>query len=297
MTGFDRCRPMWEFTLIEHLVNGRAALVMKLHHSLTDGIGGMQLALLLFDVQQVAVPPGQMPDAPLGERPDGADMIRGIVTRDLERVSRVGGQWARSAVPAWRTARHPLSTVAVAMETTRSIGRTVAPLRETLSPIMKGQGLQRHLDMVEVGLDDLKRAAAAAGGTINDVFLAAVTGGLRRYHERHGTSVEGLRVTLPISIRTPDDRWAATASPSSVLSSPWPTPIPRFEFPRSPVVPGRPGRTLRRLHQRHRGHPQPAPARGRRPATSPGSPSPCISPVRHSSDTWPSVPRRAPLST
>ena len=70
---------------------------------------------------------------------------------------------------------------------------------------MKERGLSRHLDILEVEVGDLKRAAAAAGGTLNDGFLAAVTGGLRRYHERHGTSVDTLRVMLPISIRTPED--------------------------------------------------------------------------------------------
>ena len=47
--AFDRSRPLWDFTLVENLAGGRAALVMKLHHSLTDGIGGIQLAMLLFD--------------------------------------------------------------------------------------------------------------------------------------------------------------------------------------------------------------------------------------------------------
>jgi len=59
--------------------------------------------------------------------------------------------------------------------------------------------------MLEVGLDDLKRASAAAGGSVNDGFMAAVTGGLRRYHEHHGVSVDELRVILPISIRTSTD--------------------------------------------------------------------------------------------
>ena len=87
----------------------------------------------------------------------------------------------------------------------QSIGRTVAPLRETLSPIMKERSQARHLETLEVPLADLKRAAAAAGGTVNDGFMAAVTGGLRRYHERHGAPVAELRVTMPISVRTPDD--------------------------------------------------------------------------------------------
>ena len=59
--------------------------------------------------------------------------------------------------------------------------------------------------MLEVGLDDLKRASATAGGSVNDGFMAAVTAGLRRYHEHHGQPVDELRVTLPISVRTPED--------------------------------------------------------------------------------------------
>jgi len=91
------------------------------------------------------------------------------------------------------------------IETTRSVGRTVAPVSHTLSPVMKQRSLGRDLAMLEVGLGDLKRASAAAGGSVNDGFMAAVTGGFRRYHEHHGKTVDELRVTLPISTRTPDD--------------------------------------------------------------------------------------------
>ena len=81
----------------------------------------------------------------------------------------------------------------------------MAPVSATLSPVMRRRGLLRHFEVAEMQLHDLKRAAAAAGGRINDGFIAGVTGGLRRYHERHAASVDQLRVTLPISIRTPED--------------------------------------------------------------------------------------------
>jgi diacylglycerol O-acyltransferase / wax synthase len=206
MTAFDHSRPLWELTLIEHLAHDEAALVMKVHHSLTDGLGGMELARLLFDTEPGATPPAELPKEPADERLDP-------LTLAWESLARVGGrlagyvaQRARAAVPSTlRAAIHPMTSLGETVETWRSIIRTVAPVRETLSPIMKARGLGRHLDVVEVGLEDLKRAAASAGGTINDGFMAAVTGGLRRYHERHGAPVEALRVTLPISIRTVDD--------------------------------------------------------------------------------------------
>jgi len=193
ITPFDRARPLWEFTLVENLDGDRAALVMKVHHALTDGIGGMQLALELFDIEPVAPARPPIPDpAPTTRAPEP---IFGPARRAI-----------RTAIPATlRAARHPVTSVVESYETVRSIGRTLAPARDTFSPIMKGLSAVRQLDLLEVRLNDLKRAATTADGSVNDGFMAAVAGGLRRYHELHGAPVDQLRVTLPISIRTPDD--------------------------------------------------------------------------------------------
>jgi WS/DGAT/MGAT family acyltransferase len=180
MAAFDPARPLWEFTLVEGLEGGRAALVMKLHHALTDGIGGIELAMYLFD------PAGPVPE-------NGPEVVvepaprRGLVAR------------AASAL------RQPAGIVTDGVETVRSIARTVAPVNRTLSPLMVERSAIRRLDALELRLDDLKRAASAADGSVNDGFMAAVAGGVARYHERLGTFVDDLRVTLPISIRKPDD--------------------------------------------------------------------------------------------
>ncbi len=212
-TAFDRARPLWEFTLVEHLEGDRAALIMKVHHSLTDGLGGMQLALLLFDVDPISMALAPVPTA----SPEGKDegdvrrfSIGGVLgqslARDCERLAGLVVHAATSAVPsAARAARHPIASANAILETARSIGRTVAPFRNTLSPVMTDRGLTRHLEILEMNLADLKRAATAGGGTVNDGFMAAVAGGFRRYHEHHGVAPENLRVTLPISIRTPED--------------------------------------------------------------------------------------------
>jgi diacylglycerol O-acyltransferase / wax synthase len=85
--------------------------------------------------------------------------------------------------------------------------------------------------VVEVQLRDLKRAAAAAGGTVNDGFVAAVTGGLRRYHERHGAPVDQLRMTLPISIRSPGDPAGGNRITLMRLSVPVGEPDPALRIP------------------------------------------------------------------
>jgi WS/DGAT/MGAT family acyltransferase len=179
---------------------------MKVHHSLTDGLGGMQLALLLFDVDPIAVAPDVEVPRPDGEHLGTGELVRQSLTRDWERFAGVLGHGAGMiAHSATQAARHPLTSVNEVVQTAMSIGRTVAPVRATLSSLMTERGLDRRLDMVEVDLADLKRAARAAGGTVNDCFMAAVAGGFHRYHQQHGVVAERLRVTLPISIRTPED--------------------------------------------------------------------------------------------
>ncbi len=206
MTAFDHAHPLWEFTLVERLEGGRAALVMKVHHALTDGIGGMQLALELFDLEAEAPLRVSTPDASGAGGPDTRALIPDSLAWDWGRAIALVSRATAAAAPSiWNAARHPIVAAGEAIETARSIARTLAPANETLSPIMKERSVARHLDLIEVRLDDLKRAAVSTGGSLNDGFMAAVTGGLRHYHEHHGEPVDELRVTFPISIRKPGD--------------------------------------------------------------------------------------------
>jgi hypothetical protein len=93
----------------------------------------------------------------------------------------------------------------VGVRSARSIVKLLAPAMTPLSPIMVGRGLSRHLDSFDVPLADLLAAAHAADSTLNDAFLASITDGLRRYHERRGSPVAALRVTMPINLRRPGD--------------------------------------------------------------------------------------------
>ena len=76
MQGFDRARPLWEMYLVDGMADGRSALIQKLHHAITDGVGSIQIALTLFDLERDPGDPGTLPDAPdvprarLGRAPD-----------------------------------------------------------------------------------------------------------------------------------------------------------------------------------------------------------------------------------
>jgi diacylglycerol O-acyltransferase len=206
MTGFDRARPMWEWTLVEGLENGQAAVVLKLHHSLTDGVGGMQLAATLFDPESGASDLGPIPDAPEPERLSTPGVLADALRYNWRRGSGFGRGRASSAFSdAQRVVRHPIDLAGHAFDTVRSIARAVRPVTDTRSTLMTARKLGWHYDVLDVPLDDLKRAANVVDGTLNDAFVGGVVGGLRRYHERHGVSCEELRVTLPISTRRPED--------------------------------------------------------------------------------------------
>ena len=206
MTAFDPARPLWEITLVENLEGARAALLMKLHHSLTDGIAGMKLALELFDAERTPPPRPLPPEPPAGEALSAPQLVGQALAHAGRRLAGIAASGAVSApsTALWAL-RHPTSAVSVVTSTAVSIGHTVAPVPDILSPVMTARSTIRDLDILLVRLADLKGAASVTGGTVNDAFMAAVTGGLRRYHEHHGTTVNELRVTLPISIRRAED--------------------------------------------------------------------------------------------
>jgi len=180
---------------------------MKVHHSLTDGIGGMQLAFLLFETTQESQAADDQPMQEIhGRGPGTAELVRESLAHNWRRTFETLRHGLSDAIPAaLHIARNPLHAATDTMATVCSVAHFVAPVRETLSPLMTDRSLDRRLAMLTVDLDDLKQAAKSAGGTLNDAFVAAVAGGLRRYHERHDARVDDLRMTLPISIRKEDD--------------------------------------------------------------------------------------------
>lgn len=205
MADFDRARPLWEVTLIDGLADGGAALLCKLNHALTDGIGAVQIAMTLYDDTE-RPEQHRMPDLPeLGANSEEA----GWRTTLLFEASVASKAFASSLLAApefiLNGIRRPLQTLSSARSTTASILRTARPIRRPGSPIMRGRSKSRRLGVHRVPKEALHRAGNIAGGSLNDAFLAGVTGGLQRYHDKHGADVDALVVTMPISIRTPTD--------------------------------------------------------------------------------------------
>ena len=192
--AFDPVRPLWLMTVVEGLEGDRAAVVMKVHHAVTDGVGGVGLLPILTDPEPS--PMANRVRGPLGG--SGPSHARSGSPTGLGLLGAVGSTLGAAVA-------HPLSTAGSAPRVVRSIGKLLAPATRALSPVTTARGLDRHLDTLDVAVEDLARAGRSVGGTLNDAFLAAVVGGLRRYHEHHGFDVEALRVTMPISTRREGD--------------------------------------------------------------------------------------------
>jgi diacylglycerol O-acyltransferase / wax synthase len=181
MTAFDPAHPLWENTFVEGLPGGEAAAVLKLHHSLTDGVGGMQMALLLFDLEPDAAADdaGGPPPCPASPGPDRPGARRPFAR--LAPGPRAGPPGRRRRPPGRPAAvTHPVQTAGEVVDTARSVARMVAPVNDTRSPLMTERHLGRHVGTLDVPLAALHDAGASVGGTLNDAFLAGVTGGLRK---------------------------------------------------------------------------------------------------------------------
>jgi WS/DGAT/MGAT family acyltransferase len=187
--------------LVEGLSDGRAGYVVKTHHSTTDGLGAVQLMSRLHSRTAEHDPARPEPPVPL----PGDEVSRtGLLTEQLVGTARSAPLTVlRRGVDALTSGARPWDAVASALGSARSAGRTLTPPAPG-STLLTPRGGDWHLEVLEVPLADLKAGAKAAGGSLNDGFLAAMVGGFRRYHQRHGAPLGTLAIGIPISLRAQD---------------------------------------------------------------------------------------------
>ena len=200
MADFDRDRPLWEVTEIAGLPDGKVALMTKMHHSLSDGIGGIQLLAFIVDATR-HMPTVELPPAPDAMTMSSTALLGGALRGTLRELVDVG-----AALPhVVRAIRPSFTAMPATWRMATSVARLVRPISKPASPVMTERSMQRQLATLDVPLEGLRQAATYHGGHVNDAFLAGLTAGLRRYHAAHGADVDELRVTMPVSIRKPDD--------------------------------------------------------------------------------------------
>lgn len=200
---FDRSRPLWHFIVVDGLRGGRSALVQKLHHTVTDGQGGVELSMHYLDLER---DPGLLPpiDPDLANAavnfssPDATEALRGAMTDSL-----------RLPLSVLKQVRDVLSDPSligtIGSSTSATVKGLLAQLSETdgaRSPLWTQRSLRRRLETARVSYYDLKGASKALGGTLNTAFITAAAQAAGRYHRELGAPVESLRASMAISTRT-----------------------------------------------------------------------------------------------
>jgi diacylglycerol O-acyltransferase / wax synthase len=200
----DRSKPLWECWFVEGLEDGRFALIFKTHHALVDGVSGVDLATVLFDLAPVAEPQPQDPWQPRPE-PTNAELLAAGVAGFAKTTLNVV---ERTIVAA----TNPAAAVDALREAAEGIGEVVwaglNPAPET--PLNVEIGPHRRYAVVRNRLDDFRYVKGVLGGTVNDVVLTVVSGALARWLRSRGVRTEGLelRALVPVSIRPKDQRHA-----------------------------------------------------------------------------------------
>ena len=201
--ALDRSKPLWEMWLVHGLEGNRFAIVTKTHHALVDGVSGVDLATVLFDLtrEPAAVEHGDRAWTPQAT-PSGVQMaargVRGVLGLPITATSRAIGAATRPsfALHETREALEGLGEVVWA-------GLNPAPS----TPLNVEIGPHRRLVTVRQELGRLKEIKNALGGTVNDVVLTIVTGALQKWLRSRGVRTEGLelRALVPVSIRARDE--------------------------------------------------------------------------------------------
>jgi WS/DGAT/MGAT family acyltransferase len=210
----DRSKPVWEMWLVDGVDGGRFAIVGKTHHALVDGVSGVDITTVLFDLDREPEAAPE-PSAWLPEPEPSRMQLLGdaLIERATSPAEAVRGVRAMLRAPR-QVAGAVIEGVGAAGAMARAgLGAPASPLNVEIGPY-------RRFAWLRMDLAELKRIKDLVGGTVNDVVLAAVAGALGRHLRTRGHSTEGLelRAMVPISVRAPDEHGALGNKVSAMMA-------------------------------------------------------------------------------
>jgi diacylglycerol O-acyltransferase len=200
----DRSKPLWDIHIVEGLKNGRGALIARVHHALADGVSGAALLSIML--------------APTPETSYAIGRRKYKVRRrsvPAPSIAELIGEAALATAKNAIAAEQGLLAMTGALLGGRflgglaGIGDVIPEFAASIErlPFNRPCTGERRFCWAEVNFADVKGVRAAAGGTVNDVILTAVTRGIARYVKLHGETTRRrlVRVVCPVSLRRGDD--------------------------------------------------------------------------------------------
>jgi diacylglycerol O-acyltransferase len=210
----DRDYPLWEYWLIERLAHGRWALISKVHHCMVDGVSGTDLYRVIFDLSPDLSPPPEVAERAVPGEPSPLSLAAAaaldMVLLPLREVSAIGGALA-----------NPGRAAAQAADTVRALAKLAPSMVPATGSSLSGHiGRQRRYMWARASLDDVKTIKNSLGGTVNDVVLAAISGGFRALLLERGEepTEHMLPSMVPVSLRSPGEENIYENRVSAVLA-------------------------------------------------------------------------------
>jgi diacylglycerol O-acyltransferase len=210
----DRDHPLWEYWAVEGLAGGRWALISKVHHCMVDGVSGTDLYRVIFDVSPEPSPP-VTDDRTMGPEPSPLQLAAQAAADTVVLPAR------EALAVAGAVAGDPVRAVGQAAATARAIAKLAPALWPVTGSSLSGQiGQQRRYTWARASLDDVKKIKRNLGGTVNDVVMAAISGGFRvlllARGEQPGPHM--VRSLVPVSLRAPGEENIYENQVSAVLA-------------------------------------------------------------------------------
>jgi diacylglycerol O-acyltransferase len=209
----DRDYPLWEYWLVEGLEHGRWAMISKVHHCMVDGVSGTDLYRVIFDESAEPVPPAA--DTRIAPEEPSALLLAvqaalNMALLPLREASALGDALA-----------HPDRIVHQATDAARAAAKIAPHLRPAAESSLSGPiGQQRRYLWARASLDDIKTIKRELGGTVNDVVLAAISGGFRALLLARGEepAPDMIPSLIPVSVRAPGEESIYENRVSAVLA-------------------------------------------------------------------------------
>ena len=212
-TPLDFSKPLWQFHFVENYEDG-CAVICRLHHCIADGMALMSVLLSMTDLS---------PDAEIifdedasgtksSEKGNGRSSTLGALAKKTSSMFNTArnltGRVLDEGIEVVSNPSHLVDLAIEGTDLSLAVGRLV--LRQSdPKTLFKGQlGVaKRGVWTDPIALDDVKAIKKITGTTVNDVLVAAMTGGLRRYMASKGHPVSGVdfRAAVPVNLRKPEE--------------------------------------------------------------------------------------------
>ena len=198
----DRTKPLWEIWVAEGLAGNRFAMISKTHHCLVDGVSGADIMTVILDL---------MPEPQVVEKkqwrpepePTGDQLLIDAVKERITSPREIIRSLQSAAID-------PRGIPGKVMENVKALGEFVGGSLDFAPPssLNRQIGPHRRFETVLTDLSDIKAIKNHFGGTVNDVVVTVVTGGLRELLKSRGERVDhiDLRAMIPVSVRVDQDQ-------------------------------------------------------------------------------------------